>query len=108
MRTADGTALTLARQPDLAKFTEEVWPQLRQCFAEAGFWVPPVGPVRAKTSSHYAGGFPMGGKFVGQDGALGNGVYLCDSANFPDCPALSHTFTVMANARRIARDALRD
>ena len=108
MRAADGTALelALARPPNLAVFTESIWPRLRQSFANAGFWVPPMGPAKARTSSHYAGGFPMGGTLVGKDGALGNGVFLCDSANFPDCPALSPTFTAMANARRIARHAL--
>jgi hypothetical protein len=108
MRNPDGAELSLARQPALAPFSGEVWPSLRRSFAQAGFWVPPVAPVKARTSSHYAGGFPMGGASVSQHGALGNGAYLCDSANFPDCPAFSHTFTAMANARRIARNALRD
>jgi hypothetical protein len=106
VRTGDRTELTLAHPPSLEAFSETVWPSLRKSFSEAGFWVPPVGPVKGKSSSHYAGGFPMGGGLVGKDGALGNGAYLCDSANFPDCGALSHTFTAMANARRIARGAL--
>jgi choline dehydrogenase-like flavoprotein len=34
------------------------------------------------------------------------GVHLCDSSCFPDAPAVSPTFTIMANAARIARGAI--
>jgi hypothetical protein len=102
----NGAVLNLDRKPDLAHFSTSVFAELRRALSHAGFWVPPVLPIPAKTSSHYAGGFPMGGQLVNSNGAIGNGAYLCDSASFPDCPATSPTFTTMANARRIARRAL--
>ena len=101
-----GAVLSLDSKPDLAPFSTNVWAELRRVLSNSGFWVPPLPPVPAKTSSHYAGGFPMGGHSVNSDGEISNGAYLCDSANFPDCPAPSHTLTAMANARRIARLAL--
>lgn len=99
-------SLYLARDADTSQFLSHVWPELRKAFSDAGFWVPPVAPAPAKTSAHYAGGFPMGGRSVDTNGCLGNGVYLCDSANFSDGPSTSPTLTAMANARRIARKAL--
>lgn len=60
-------------------------------------------------SFHYAGMFPMksnpqsvyecdtNGKLEGTQR-----VYIADAANFPELPAKNHTFTIMANAMRIA------
>ncbi len=98
--------LTLETPPDKKRFLERVWPKLRQLICTGPFWIPPLSPTVSRTSAHYSGGFPMGSDIVGIDGHLGAGFYLCDSANFPDCPSLSHTFTSMANARRIALQAV--
>lgn len=60
------------------------------------------------TSSHYAGGFgrPVGGLSVAPDGRLSDEIYVCDAAGFPETPAQAPTFTIMANAMRIAEGAL--
>jgi ferredoxin len=73
-----------------------------------GFFVPPVRPVLAKTSSHLAGTFPYGGALadVQPDGEVTPGVHICDSACFPESPPVSPTFTIMANARRMVTEAL--
>jgi hypothetical protein len=102
----DGAVLCLERDANTSPFLARIWPELRKTISDAGFWVPPIRPASAITSSHYAGGFPMGGGVVNRNGFMGNGAHLCDSANFPTGPALSPTLTAMANARRIARIAL--
>ncbi|MGY6532578.1 hypothetical protein [Glycocaulis sp.] len=59
------------------------------------------------SSSHYGAAKPFraGDGIVGADFALAEGVYLADSAAWPDVPAMSPTFTIMANAMRIAERA---
>jgi choline dehydrogenase-like flavoprotein len=60
-------------------------------------------------SFHYAGGLPMkavpAGRYeTDKNGRLAatRGVYVADAANFPALPSKNHTFTMMANAMRIA------
>jgi hypothetical protein len=89
----------LCRIPDL-------WSDIRSIFAASGFAVP-MRPTRQRTSSHYSSSLPLGKNPVGIDGSITPGVYLCDSAVFPTAPATSPTFTIMANARRIAAMSLR-
>lgn len=62
------------------------------------------------SSMHYAGGLPMCTEPAGpyqcdRFGRLGGGgrVRVVDGAAFPTLPARNHTFTIMANAARIAR-----
>ncbi|TBR24803.1 GMC family oxidoreductase [bacterium] len=63
--------------------------------------------------SHVGGTFPMAARPVGpQTDALGRlaglpGVHLVDGACLPSIPATTFTFTVMANARRIAAESVR-
>ena len=102
----NGVLLRLGREANTSPFLARIWPELRKAIADADFWVLPVHPAAAKTSAHYAGGFPMGGGIVNRDGCMGNGAHLCDSASFPTGPSPSPTLTAMANARRIARIAL--
>jgi hypothetical protein len=83
-----------------------LWPALRAAVSRGSFLVPPLRPIQGATSSHYAGSLPLGGEFVSRDGRLAEGIYLCDSANFVDGPAFSPTFTIMANAARIARQSV--
>jgi hypothetical protein len=70
----------------------------------------PFAPLMAtSTSSHYSGGFHPG---AGAHAAALNGevqpnVYLIDSSTFPANPAQPISFTIMANAARIATEALR-
>ena len=57
---------------------------------------------------HYAGTLPMSdspGRYqLHRDGRLEGtrSVYVCDGACFPRLPAKNHTYTIMANAHRIA------
>jgi hypothetical protein len=88
----------LDRIPDL-------WGEIRQAFNRAGFLVP-FKPMRQRTSSHYAASLPLGCGPVEPDASIKPGVYLCDSSVFPTAPATSPTFTIMANARRIAHSSL--
>ncbi len=61
--------------------------------------VPPPG-----SGYHSGASLPMGGDFVGFDGALRSSplVYVADASSLPRVWAGSHTFTAMANAHRIA------
>ena len=42
----------------------------------------------------------------GLEGEVAPGIYVCDSAAFPDLPAVSLTFTIMAQAHRLAAQSL--
>ena len=61
------------------------------------------------SSFHYAGGLPMkasprGRYETDKNGRLGaaRAVYVADAANFPALPSKNHSFTMMANAMRVA------
>jgi choline dehydrogenase-like flavoprotein len=61
------------------------------------------------SSFHYAGALPMRGAprdryETDRDGRLAGtrAVYVADAANFPALPSKNHSFTMMANAMRIA------
>jgi choline dehydrogenase-like flavoprotein len=63
------------------------------------------------SSFHYAGALPMkaapSGRYeTGTNGRLAGtrGVYVADAANFSALPSKNHTFTMMANAMRIAAE----
>ena len=84
--------------------------KLRQAVSGSGFRIPRIPPASHATSSHYAGSFPIGGKYldVGLDGAVGAGVYICDSSSFITSPSIFPTFTIMANAWRTADLSLKN
>jgi len=88
------------QQPSREAFAP-VYQSLCAALNRNGFHVLPIKPLLAKTSSHLAGG-----PGVGMDGKVDRNVYLCDGAAFPESPATSLTFSVMANARRTAWLAL--
>jgi choline dehydrogenase-like flavoprotein len=67
-----------------------------------GFFALPRPLLRHGTSSHYAGTLPLGGGYVDKQGRVAPGVYLCDSAAFPESPAFSPTLTIMAFAHHVA------
>lgn len=77
---------------------------IRSAVNRQGFYVPPISPLGQKTNSHYTGTLAFGNKAieVSAEGEIMPNVYLCDSSSFPDSPAVSPTFTIMANACRIA------
>ncbi|HTM08806.1 MAG TPA: GMC oxidoreductase [Verrucomicrobiae bacterium] len=63
------------------------------------------------SSFHYAGGLPMKsaprtGYETDRSGRLAGAraVYIADAANFPALPSKNHSFTMMANAMRIAAE----
>lgn len=70
---------------------------------------PPAG-----SSLHYGSTLPMkeapGPYETDREGRLGSGgrVFVCDAACFPEVPAKNLTFTIMANAMRIARRMRRE
>ena len=77
---------------------------IRSAVGHDGFWIPPVPPIRQKTNSHYGATLPYGGPHlqIPVDNQISPGVHVCDSSCFTDSPAVSPTFTIMANASRIA------
>ena len=83
-------------------------PALRHALNRRGFYVPPVPPLHQNANSHYAATLPMGaaGSPVDARGEVAPGVFVCDSASFPDLPAVSLTFTIMAHAHRLATQSL--
>lgn len=60
------------------------------------------------SSVHYGSTFGYGNTLlpVSRTGEALPRVHVCDSTVFPDMPAVSPTFTIMANARRTALEAL--
>lgn len=97
-------------QPDVASVSKPFMESLRQVANHAGFYVPPVPPIGHGTSSHYGCTLPYGGGLVdvARSGRIAPGVYLADASAFPTLPALSPTFTIMANACRSAHEALQE
>lgn len=83
---------------------KKLMPSIRLAVNHEGFYIPPIPPICQKTNSHYAGTLGFGNKAieVSAEGEIMPNVYLCDSSCFPDSPAISPTFTIMANACRIA------
>jgi hypothetical protein len=72
-----------------------------------GFQLLPIPALKAKTSSHYVGkmsGAPLGLRPT-TSGQLAPGLWVADSTAFPHSPAQPLTFTIMANAHRVASAA---
>lgn len=99
--------LTLAHPGTALADIPGLLPDLKRLFNGGRFRILPLPITRQRTSSHYAASLPMQRGPVGLDGAIAPGIHLCDSATFPTAPATSPTFTIMANARRIADASLR-
>lgn len=90
------------------KNINELMKSVRSAVNKNGFYIPPISPILQKTNSHYSSTFPYKGKIlnVAENAEFMPNVYLCDSSVFPDLPAVSLTFTIMANACRIATEAM--
>jgi len=99
-------SLSLAHSGTPLRRVPDLWREIRHSFNESGFFVP-LRPMMQRTGSHYAASLPLGVGPVAMDASITPGVYLCDSSTFPTAPAASPTFTIMANARRIADLSLR-
>jgi choline dehydrogenase-like flavoprotein len=87
---------------------ETLMRDIRAAVNNEWFYIPAISPLRQRTNSHYAGTLPFGGDLLGvpSTGEVIPGLYVCDSSCFPDSPAVSPTFTIMANACRIATEAV--
>lgn len=81
---------------------------LRTALNSNGFFVPSAPLVHQKSNTHYAATLPYGGSLVSMpgDAQIAPGIFVTDSSVFPTLPAVSLTFTIMANARRIAMESL--
>jgi choline dehydrogenase-like flavoprotein len=110
LRLDDGNGLCLSGQPntlDMGKIGEVLAAMRR-----LGAYTHPALIVRVPTGHaiHYAGTLPMrdkpgryecdrNGRLAGTDR-----IHIADSATFPELPAKNMSFSMMANAMRIARD----
>jgi len=94
--------------PDTKKVTIFM-ESLRQALRGSKYYTLPFKPILAHTSAHMASTFPYGGDLieVPRDGEVMSNVHIADSTCFPGSPVISPTFTIMANARRTAIEALR-
>lgn len=77
---------------------------LRSNLAGTDFALPPFPLMQVSSSYHYFGGFDFRSDQVSLDARCEvlPGLYACDSMVFPDSPAQPLTFTIMANAMRVA------
>ncbi len=106
------TALVVRYTEDAAEQArmESAVGSVKRALGAMGCFVPP-GMTRVLprgTSVHYAGTMPMSatpGQFTcGRDGRshVFRNLFIADGASLPFLPAKNHTFTLMANATRIA------
>jgi choline dehydrogenase-like flavoprotein len=100
--------------PDEAEAAERAVADLKRALRRLGCWVPP-GMTRTLpkgTSVHYAGTLPMTERpeplGTDADGRLWEhpNLFVVDGAVLPALPAKNHTFTLMANAARVAARTL--
>ncbi|MBV9216497.1 MAG: hypothetical protein JO053_09990 [Acidobacteria bacterium] len=90
------------------QYAKAVLKHLRRVVSGNGFILPPLKLVRMSTSSHYVGAFPYAGTdvSVARSGEVMPNVHIADSSVFPESPAQTLTFTIMANAARTATEAV--
>lgn len=115
IETRGGTVhVTGGFAPSLETAHAQVGPALRRAFFRLGGVVAPIRPAIASPGSdlHYAGTVPMGKNPAigecGRDGAVAGAenFFVVDGSALPTLPPKSHTFTIMANAARIAAGSL--
>jgi len=104
----DQLKITVAKVANRGDYIKSVISDIRKAVNKNGFYFPQFPPILEKSNSHYAGTLPFGNKVlpVASSGEIAAGIYLSDSSIFPEQPAVSPTFTIMANARRIAQEAI--
>jgi choline dehydrogenase-like flavoprotein len=113
LRLRESGALEVSYQ---SKQMGKIEAQLLKLFRQMGYW----GLSRfckyltPGNSFHYAGALPMQAVPAGRYQTDKNGllfgtrnVYIADAANFTALPSKNHSFTMMANAMRIAAHVLR-
>ena len=106
----DRLVIRRGRPADLGTMYQSFMHSLRRATNHAGFYIPSMRPIGHGTSSHYAGTLPYGGSVVAVErhGRVAPGVHLADASTFADLPAISPTFTIMANACRTVCESLQD
>lgn len=89
--------------------TNSIYHVFKSMLKGTGFVLPLRSSIPQKTSSHYSSSCPMvsvspqsPALTCTPDGLYKPGVYVADASSFPSCPAISPTFTIIANASRIA------
>ncbi|MGQ0567697.1 MAG: hypothetical protein ACT4OK_21895 [Gemmobacter sp.] len=104
-----GNGLTLAEgtAPDRTE-PARVLTSLKAALSGSGMRVLTRPTVLQRSSVHYGSTFGYGNGLlpVAADGEALPRVHVCDSTVFPEMPAVSPTFAIMANARRTAMEAL--
>jgi len=108
LNTEDEIELDLLDEGGSKQDARQILNDLRFALKGSGFVLPKIGPIRHATSSHYSSTFPYHGAMlnVPTTGEIAHGVYLCDSSVFCNAPSISPTFTIMANAWRMAEQSL--
>ena len=98
-------SLDKSREP-LRKSAKPTISALSKILTASKFKVLGSATFGTSTSSHFASSLTRTDVVSLDTGELSPDVYVCDATLFPESPALSPTFTVMANACRIAEAAL--
>jgi choline dehydrogenase-like flavoprotein len=108
--TDDFNTLNFVNGNETNKQSSLVLKQLSHLLRGSGFHI--LSPLMSKFapggSYHYAGTLPMNdSRYYNNDScAIDEDVYITDSSTFPSLPAQNHSFTIMANAYRIAKRSL--
>ena len=110
-----GLELSGGFAPEIDARLADIRRRLERIMLGAGALLLPGGFTLSQAGSdlHYAGTAPMrANPVLGESDAAGEvagmrGVHVVDGAALPVLPAKAHTFTIMANARRIATELLR-
>jgi hypothetical protein len=105
--TPAGPRFEYARDADTAA-AKAAMASVRAALDNTGFYVPKGALIRQKSNTHYAATLPYAdaNSGIGPDAQIATGIFVCDSSVFPNLPAVSLTFTIMANAHRIATESL--
>jgi len=98
----DQLILDKAKKAESGQRIKTLMSSLRRAVNHQGFYIPPIPPLRQRVNTHYTStlSFKNGSVKVSSLGEVMPHVYLCDSAVFPDSPAINPGFTIMANAYR--------
>jgi choline dehydrogenase-like flavoprotein len=105
LNSRDDLSIELARPPARADRLQPLWESIQDTFQRAGYRALKL-RLRHATSSHYQGGLPLGEGVVDRDGFGGERLVFCDALVFPMASETSPTLTIMANAHRIAGNAI--
>lgn len=103
----DALILDEGQAPDRAE-PAQVLKSLKQAVTSGGLRVLTHPTILQKASVHYGSTFGYGNTIlpIPATGEALPRIHICDSTVFPEMPAVSPTFTIMANARRTAMEAL--